>query len=94
MNGKLGRKGWENIGCLMVRQKPPSFQMIKLNTEGTEKKTEFISYPFSRIITAFRSKNKSLWLDEAQESHLLRKNRKKNSHRMRPRGMRSKRRPG
>lgn len=94
MNGKLGRKGWENIGSLMVRQRPSSFQFIKLNTEGAEKKTEVIPSPFSQVITVFKSKNKSLWLDETQEAYLHRKNRKKNSHRMRPRGMKSERRPG
>lgn len=84
MNGKLRRKGWENIGSLMIRQKPHSFQMIKFNTEGNEEKSELIKYPFSRVLAVYRSKNKSLWLDEAQETYLLRKNRKKNKHRMKP----------
>jgi len=83
LNRKLGKSGWENIGRLMIAQKPNSLQTFRFNTADAEKRTETIRTPFHGVIKAYGSKAKSILLSQAQEAYLARKNRKKNSHRMR-----------
>jgi hypothetical protein len=83
LNGKLKKSGWENIGTLMIAQKPNSLQTFRFNTTDAEKRAEVIRTPFYGVIKAYNSKAKSMWLSEEEEAFLVRKNRKKNSHRMR-----------
>lgn len=83
LNRKLKKPGWEDIGTLMIAQKPNSLQTFRFNTTGSEKRAEIIRTPFYGVIKAYSSKAKSMWRSEEEEAFLVRKNRKRNSHRMR-----------
>jgi hypothetical protein len=83
LNRKLGKTGWENIGSLMIAQKPNVLHTFKFNA-GNEEEYTTVTTPLYGVIKTYESKAKSMWLDEAQEKYLERKNRKKYSDRIRP----------
>ncbi len=86
LNGRLKEDGWGEIGSLMIRKNPHPVSLIGLNTpsvQASEKSTA--GGPFSPLMRKYWAMAKSLWLDNDQEAYILRKNRKKNMHRMRPR---------
>ena len=86
LNRKLKRPGWENIGNLMIKQRPSVLQTFKFNT-GDEEEYATIKTPFYEVIKVYDSKAKSMWLEDAQEKYLELKNRKKYRDRIRPRAM-------
>jgi hypothetical protein len=85
LNGRLQRAGWGEIGSLMILQNPEPLQTIKFNNEDRKVKSVMVTTPFYGVIKTYKSKAKPMWLDRPLDDLLIRKNRKKNRHRMRPR---------